>query len=94
MERMHNYRKEMTMDKKLQEQGNATRKRIYDFLVEFITMNGYSPTIREICSGIGLNSTATVHNHLLILERLGMIHMKENAPRTISLVGYKFVKVD
>ena len=39
--------KEKTMDKKLQlkEQGIVTRQRIYDFLVEYITKNGYSPII-------------------------------------------------
>lgn len=43
----------MFMDKTLREQGETTRQRIYDFLVEFMTENGYSPSIREIAEGIG-----------------------------------------
>lgn len=82
------------MDKKLQEQGMATRQRIYDFLVEFITNNGYSPTIREIADGTGLKAKSWVHHHLSVLEDMGKIHTQNGKSRTISVVGYKFVKVD
>lgn len=74
------------------EQGKENRKNVYDFIVKFITNNGYSPSMREIGDGVGLKSTATVYNHLLILEKLGMIHMEQGKTRTISLVGYKLVK--
>lgn len=80
------------MNKKLQKDGIKARRKIYDFLVQFITENGYSPTIREICDGVGLHSTSTVYHHLMTLEIMGKIHMKECKPRTISLVGYQFVK--
>lgn len=86
--------KEKTMDKKLQEQGMVTRQRIYDFLVEYITKNGYSPTIREIAEGTGLKAKSRVHHHLSVLEDMGKIHTQNGKARTISLVGYKFVKVD
>ena len=72
----------------------AGRKRVYSFLVEFIKKNGYSPSIREICIGTGLSSTATVYSHLERLKFMGMIDMKEKTSRTISLVGYKFVKTE
>ena len=84
----------MFMDKVLREQGNETRQRMYDFIVEFMTKNGYSPSIREIAEGIGLKSVSNVYDHLTILEQHGKIKMEEGKPRTISLVGYKFVKVD
>lgn len=81
------------MDKKLQNEGIDTRRKIYDFLVQFITENGYSPTIREICTGTGLHSTSTIYNHLMTLEIMGKIHTKERKSRTISLVGYQYKKV-
>lgn len=80
------------MDKKLQHNGIKARRKIYDFLVQFITENGYSPSIREICKGTGYNSTSTVFNHLMTLEMMGMIRTKDGKQRTISLVGYQFVK--
>lgn len=81
------------MDNKFQNEGIETRRKIYDFLVKFITENGYSPSIREICEGTGLRSTSTIYNHLMTLEMMGKIHTKERKSRTISLVGYQYKKV-
>lgn len=72
--------------------GKENRKSVYDFIVKFITSNGYSPSMREISEGTGLMSTSTVREHLKMLELLGKIHIKEGKNRTISLVGYKLVK--
>lgn len=72
--------------------GNG-RERVYNFIVEFIKKNGYSPSVREICMGTGLKSTSSVYNHLLTLQFLGKIVMKENIPRSIRLIGYNLVKV-
>ena len=80
------------MDKRLTERGNNTRRNIYDFIVEFITSNGYSPSFKEIAEGTGIKSTSTVKNQLYILERLGKIHTQEFKPRTISVVGYELRK--
>ena len=81
------------MNNELQEQGIETRQGVYDFLVKFITENGYAPSVREIAEATGLKSTSSVYEHLQILEMVGKIHMEKNKPRAISLVGYKFVKV-
>lgn len=72
----------------------TTREMVYNFLVEFIKKNGYSPSIREICAGTYLSSTASVYNHLLTLEDEGKIKMKGNAARSIRLVGYEFRKAE
>ena len=81
------------MEKQLREKGNKTRSSIYGFIVDFITTNGYSPSIREIAEGTGIGSTATVHDHLYLLEQLGKIHTQEGKPRTISVSGYKYVRM-
>ena len=69
-------------------------ERVYRFLMNFITENCYSPSVREICEGTGLSSTASVSDHLMELELMGKIEMRRSAARTIRLVGYKMVKVD
>lgn len=70
------------------------RERVYNFIVEFIKRNSYSPSVREICIGTDLKSTSSVYNHLLTLQILGKIVMKENTPRSIRLIGYNLVKVE
>lgn len=79
------------MRKSLEEIENTT-ERVYAFLVEYVTNNGYPPTIREIGDGVGLKSTQTVCSHLKRLQTMGLIHTEETKPRAISLVGYRFVK--
>jgi len=78
----------------LYQKGIASRKKIYDFLVRFITENGYAPTVREICKGTELHSTSTVYHHLYTMERMGKIKMQKGKTRAISLTDYKFVKVE
>lgn len=82
------------MDRELENQGISTRQRIYDFIVDFITERGYSPSIREICKGTDIKSTSAVYEHLLVLEVMNKIHMEKGKLRTISLVGYKLVKIE
>lgn len=45
----------------------------------------YPPTIREIARGVGLNSSATVHHHLVKLEELGYIERKPFSPRCVVI---------
>lgn len=68
------------------------RERVYNFIVDFIMENGYSPSVEEICVGSGLSSKASVHDCLMMLQMMGKIDMKRNTARTIRLIGYKVVK--
>lgn len=61
------------------------QKIIYDIIQEFIEINGYSPTIREICDLVGLSSTATVFVHLKKMKDKGYLTFKEGFSRTIVL---------
>ena len=40
------------------------QKQVFDFLVGFINVHGYSPSFEEIGAGLELSSLATVHKHL------------------------------
>lgn len=75
-------------------QGVRTRERIYNFLVKFITKNGFAPSVREICGGVNLRSTASVYSHLVKLEEEGKIEMKEKSTRAIKVIGYEFVRME
>lgn len=80
------------MEKEVEQTQIKTREVVYNFLVDFIKKNGYAPSIREICIGTYLSSTASVYNHLLALEDEGRIEVKPNSPRAIKLTGYEFRK--
>lgn len=56
--------------------GIARRKQILDFIIQYMSDNGFSPSNREIGDSVGLKSTATVKNYLDKLEMDGKIKMK------------------
>ena len=46
-----------------------SQEKILNFVNDYVRENGYPPSIREICVGVGLSSTSTVHAHLANLTR-------------------------
>ncbi len=54
---------------------NLTKKQseILDYIVAFIRDNGYPPAYREIASGLGISSPATVCEHVTNLKRKGFL---------------------
>lgn len=66
--------------------------RVYEFILNFISSRGYSPSVREIGEGVGLKSTSNVHKYIHRLVDSGRITMDGDKSRTIALVGYKIVK--
>ncbi len=63
------------------------QKQIYDCICDAIRANGYPPSVREICSDVGLKSSATVHNHLISLEKKGYIRRDPAKPRAIEILN-------
>lgn len=63
------------------------QKQVLDFLAEFITQRGYSPSFEEIGESLGLSSLATVHKHIENLERKGFIRRGYNQSRSIDVVA-------
>ncbi|MGH9377750.1 MAG: transcriptional repressor LexA [Terriglobia bacterium] len=63
------------------------QKQVLDFLAEFITRRGYSPSFGEIGESLGLSSVATVHKHVENLERKGFIKRGYNRSRSIDVVA-------
>lgn len=82
------------MDKEIRRKGNMSRERIYNFILDYISRNGFAPSVREIADGTDFGSTSSVYRHLLDLEDEGKIKMKKKSTRTIKLVGYEYRKVE
>jgi len=58
---------------------------ILEFIKNFIEINGYSPSIRDICKGVNLTSTSVVKKILDKLEKDGKIQKGEAITRGIKL---------
>ncbi len=71
---------------------SGKKKEIYQFIIEYMTENQYSPTVREIGAGVGLRSTSSVYGHMCKLKELGLIDYNPEQPRTIKIKGYKLIK--
>ncbi len=67
---------------------NLTNKQlmILEFIKEQLLTKGYPPSVREICTAVGLKSTSTVHSHLNKLEKLGYIRRDATKPRAIEIL--------
>lgn len=62
------------------------QRQILEFIQNFIKKYGYSPTLMEIGKAMGLSSPATVHEHIKILEKKGILRRNLNEVRGIELV--------
>ena len=60
---------------------------IFEYIKEQQLLKGYPPSVREICSAVGLKSTSTVHAHLNKLEKLGYIRRDTTKPRAIEILS-------
>lgn len=58
---------------------------VLDCIEEYIRDKGYGPTVREICTTLGLSSPSTVHVHLKALEEKGLIKRDPLKSRSIAL---------
>ncbi len=64
----------------------ARQEQVLDFIRESVRVDGYPPTVREICAALDLSSPSTVHAHLANLERLGFIRRDPTKPRALDVV--------
>jgi len=62
------------------------QKQILDYINENINKYSCAPTLTEIAAHLGLSSLATVHEHLAVLEKKGLIRRYRGAVRGIEVV--------
>ena len=51
-----------------------------------IQRQGYPPAVREICKGVNIKSTSTVHGHIEKLESKGYIRKDPTKPKAIKIL--------
>lgn len=64
------------------------QKKILNFMKQEIKEKGYPPTVREICSALGIKSTSTVHNDIAALVKYGFIIKDPSKPRALMVVNH------
>ena len=59
------------------------------FIKNFIQTHSYPPTVREMCEGLKISSTATIVYHLRKLEKQGKLSRQKHNSRAIEVAGAK-----
>ncbi|OIQ61676.1 LexA repressor [Moorella thermoacetica] len=59
---------------------------VLNYIRHFIDINGYPPSIRDICKATGLRSSSTVYNYLNKLEEKGYIRRDPSRSRAIEIL--------
>jgi repressor LexA len=65
---------------------SSRQEQMLAFIGEFLSENGYPPSIREIGKAAGISSTSVVNYNLNILERKGFIGRDRTISRGIRLI--------
>ncbi len=63
---------------------------IFTFIKRQIKYRGYPPAIREICEGLNINSTSTVHSNILKLEEKGYLRRDPQKNRALEIIDNEF----
>lgn len=62
------------------------QKELLTFIEKFIAEHGYSPSYREIMSGLKYNSVATVSLHVNNLIKRGHVRKRDHSARSLEIV--------
>ena len=80
----------------LKEKGGGVKPRtsnkqeeILQYIDQFVTENGYPPSVREIGAAVGLRSTASVSYHLNHLQAKGLVTYEAGKKRALSVPNTK-----
>ncbi len=58
---------------------------LYNYIEDYVSTNGFSPTVREICKDLQIKSTATAHYYLNKLSKQGLLNKASDKKRAISI---------
>ncbi len=61
-------------------------QKILNFMKNEIKTKGYPPTVREICTALGIKSTSTVHKDIASLVDQGYLKKDPSKPRALMVV--------
>lgn len=63
------------------------QKEVLDYITQYIEVNGYAPSYREIAEAFKLGSVATVADHVETLVSKGLLRKNDNSARSLQLVA-------
>ena len=62
---------------------------VLNFLEDFLEENGYSPSYREMMTGLGLSSVSAVAEHVDNLVAKGVLKKNPGEARSLEVLDYK-----
>lgn len=68
------------------------QKEILEFIKDFVIINGYPPTLREIAKQFNIASTFGIKRHLDALQKKGYLSVESFASRAISITHNNYEK--
>src|SRR4051794_13349601 len=83
----------VVMNEKQTVRPTKKQKELLSFIESFIGEHGYSPSYREIMSGQGYTSVATVALHVNNLVKRGHLRKRDHSARSLEVVESKPAKV-
>jgi hypothetical protein len=63
------------------------QRALLEFIAQFISENGYSPCYREIMTGLGYTSVATVSLHVTSLIKRGHLQKRDRSARSLEVTS-------
>ena len=52
---------------------NEKLEEVYKFIAEYVNLNGFPPSVRDVCAGTGIKSTATASDYIERLKDRGLL---------------------
>lgn len=62
-------------------------KDVYEYIALCLEKNGYAPSVRDICTAVGIKSTSSVHEYIRRLETKGYIRKSSGKSRALCVEG-------
>lgn len=69
--------------------GDKRTQEIFDYISNYVTDNGFPPSVREVAQKFAIKSTSTVHYYFDKMKNAGLINYEPNKKRAISLNSSK-----
>jgi SOS-response transcriptional repressor LexA len=69
------------------------QRALLEFIAQFIAEHGYSPCYREIMTGLGYTSVATVSLHVTSLIKRGHLQKRDRSARSLEVVSEELIKM-
>jgi len=63
------------------------QKEVLDYITQYIEVQGYAPSYREIAEAFNLGSVATVADHVETLVAKGLLKKNDNSARSLQIVA-------